>query len=131
MLRAAQAIDKVDYKHIPCNLSPESEADHHAYCCSAVQSRSEGFDFALVDGKIRLSCMKFVVPLLRPGGLLILDNANRYVPNPSAYGFQTAHEPRAVPRSPQWADVLAGLKSWRMGNFTDGIWDTRVWVKPQ
>jgi len=35
------------------------------------------FDLVLVDGRARTSCVRHALPKVRPGGLLILDNADR------------------------------------------------------
>jgi hypothetical protein len=71
-----------------------------------------------------------VIPKLKPGGLLILDNANRYLPNPALGGYATVHEPRSEPRTPAWARLARELESWRQGLLTDRLWDTRVWMRP-
>jgi hypothetical protein len=64
------------------------------------------------------------------GGLLILDNSNRYIPNRQLGGAGAVHEPRSEPRSAVWARILDQLKEGRWINTTDGIWDTRFWIKP-
>jgi hypothetical protein len=130
-LGATKLQAEVDYRHIACEFAETAEPASHPYANAINELPDQSLDFALVDGHIRLTCMRAVLPKLKPGGLLILDNANRYVPNPTWTGhFMTVHEPRREPKSAGWAAVLNELKQWRSLPTTDGIWDTRFWIKP-
>lgn len=42
-------------------------------------SRHSGFDVIVVDGSYRLECAGQAVANLRPGGMIILDNADRFI----------------------------------------------------
>lgn len=121
---------KVDYRHVPCEFGELDEPPTHPYAEAANEFADGSLDFVLVDGMIRETCMRAALPKVRPGGLLVLDNANRYFPNPSLGGYATAHEPRDRPRSEAWARLGRQLETWRWGLLTDRIWDTRVWVRP-
>lgn len=121
---------KVDYRLVPCLLDEQAEPVSHPYAEVAREIADGTIDFALVDGNIRLTCVRLALSKLKPGGLLILDNANRFVPNPHLGGFSTVHEARGEPRSSGWAEVLARLGAWRWLSTTDGIWDTRLWISP-
>jgi predicted O-methyltransferase YrrM len=46
-------------------------------------------DFVLVDGITRQTCVRSSMGKLKPGGLLILDNANLYVPKKYQEGYTT------------------------------------------
>lgn len=121
---------KVDYRHVECLLKESAEPESHPYAEVAGEFADGSLDFALVDGGIRYPCMRRVLPKLKPGGLLILDNANRYVPNLVDGRHTTVHEPRSQPLSDNWRILLEELARWRAMNASDGIWDTRFWVKP-
>jgi hypothetical protein len=63
------------------------------------------FDFICVDGRARNACLRTALRLLRrPGGVLVLDNAQRKKYN------------RAV--------IPAG---WRKSEWNNGVWRTAVW----
>jgi SAM-dependent methyltransferase len=130
MLADAGVAGRVDYRLVPCDLGELGDPPDHPYVLAAEAVTDGSADFVLVDGMIRLPCARLALRKLRPGGLLILDNANRFVPNPSLGRPATIHEPRSEPREPGWVDVLAELARWRAILTTDGIWDTRFWVKP-
>jgi hypothetical protein len=128
---AAKGLSRVvDYRHVPCQLGELDEPQSHPYAEVAAEFADGGLDFALVDGYVRETCMRAVMPKINPGGLLILDNANRFFPNPSLGGYSTSHEPRAEPRTPAWARLARELADWRWVVTTDRIWDTRMWVRP-
>ncbi len=129
-LTEAQVSRKVDYQYIPCECQERDEPVQHPYASAARAIADGSLDFALVDGNIRATCMKEIIPKLKAGGLLILDNANRYLPNHQLGRHTTEHEPRSEPRTPQWARLMHDLKDWRWINTTNGIWETRFWIKP-
>jgi SAM-dependent methyltransferase len=124
-------LKSVDYRLIGCgDCNDQSEPEPHPYGDVIGAFPDRHFDFIIVDGNIRLPCMRRALAKLKPGGLLALDNANRYFPNHFLGGFSTIHEPCAEPPSPGWAELSEKVNSWRWINTTNGIWDTRFWVKP-
>lgn len=66
------------------------------------------FDFALIDGRARKSCALKAIDKLKPGGLLVLDNAERV-------RYQKVHE---------------ALTHWDKLFTTTGLTDTVIWRKP-
>lgn len=129
-LSVEKLVEKVDYRHVLCNVREQDEPIEHPYADVADEFPDGSFDFALVDGRIRLTCMRKALEKIKPGGLLILDNANRYVPNVFLGSNTTVNQPRSVPPNAAWTDLLKQLKDWRWINTSDGIWDTRFWIKP-
>lgn len=90
----------------------------------------ESLDFALVDGAVaRDECAHRVLPLLKQGGVLALDNAERYLPSDSK--IPTARKPGDSSRSDaaSWDDFLAKVASWRHIWTTDGCNCTAIWIK--
>jgi Methyltransferase domain len=71
------------------------------------------FDLVVVDGRARPSCIAQAMPKLKPGGWLLLDNAER----------------------PWYARARALLDAWPMRDFTGpgpyvaSFWQTVVWQK--
>ena len=91
---------------------------------------NNGLDFVLVDGKYRIECTFKVLNKIKPGGLLIIDNINLFLPSDS-------HSPNsrnkcAGPSSKEWLLLANMLSSWRcMCIWTsNGVNDTAIWVKP-
>ncbi|MEI8196419.1 MAG: hypothetical protein WCI73_10960 [Phycisphaerae bacterium] len=125
--------NKVDYRLVACEVAESvavPDPDSHPYADVALELSDNSLDFALVDGRMRSTCMCRAIPKLRPGGLLILDNANRYVPNLTRLGYSTITEPCSEPRGPKWKKLLEGIADWRPIHMSDRIFDTRAWIKP-
>ena len=124
----------------PCEISfrergLQSRVQH---LCKSLDETYEGvagtiphnsLDFALVDGRRRLACTKMVLPKIKPGGILILDNAERYIANRIMGSHSTAISQREQD-DPEWKPVVEELALWRAILTTNRIWDTRIWVKP-
>lgn len=121
---------KVDYRLIEAPSDQMAEPRGHAYAGVADEIQDETLDFALVDGQMRLRCAEKIQAKLKPGGLLVLDGANRYLPNRFEGGFTTIQYTRSEPLNDEWRRLASQLRDWRAMNTSDGLWDTRLWVKP-
>lgn len=66
------------------------------------------FDAAIVDGRLRVLCCKRVAECLVPGGILLLDNAERQ----------------------QYAPAREMLSSWPVIKTNNGLWETHIYRKP-
>ena len=129
-LRGRDLAGKVDYRLVPAPAQQMDEPLDHPYAGVADELADGSLDVVLVDGQMRLRCMQKVLAKLKPGGLLVLDGANRYVPNRFDRGFTTVQIRREEPLTEEWRHVLDGLRDWRWMNTTDGLWDTRLWIRP-
>ncbi len=75
------AITNVDYRLVPLNF-PETEPERPEYdpvpdyvaCCDQLENAS--LDFVVVDGHYRTHCVRHMVPKIKPGGFLLLDDSN-------------------------------------------------------
>jgi predicted O-methyltransferase YrrM len=128
-LRRGKLAAKVDYRLIPAPAEQMAEPVDHPYAGVADEVADRSLDLVLVDGQMRLRCMQRALDKLKPGGLLVLDGANRYVPNRFDGGFTTVQVRQSEPLSEEWQEVLERLRDWRWMNTSDGLWDTRMWVK--
>lgn len=122
--------DKVNYQLVEADGGQMNEPELSPYAHAIDTVADHSLDFAIVDGQMRLRCMQRVMPKLKPTGLLVLDGANRYVPNPLEAGHTTVRIHRSQPLNEEWAEVLNQLADWRAIHTTDMLWDTRMWVKP-
>ena len=101
-----------------CKDSPE-------YVAFANRCEDESLDFALVDGKRRDECMLAAIPKLKPGGVIILDNANWFWPN-----RRSASPPSPTEQKGRWSEVWSAVESWRVVWTTCGVTDTAFFFKP-
>ena len=121
---------KVDYRYVPAAGDQMDEPRDHPYAGVADELESASLDFAIVDGQMRLRCAEKVISKLKPGAIMVIDGANRYLPNRFGTGFSTIQHVRKDPLNAEWEAFLNQVSSWRALHTSDGLWDTRFWVKP-
>lgn len=88
----------------------------------------ESLDFILVDGKYRGACANASIDKISPGGLLILDNADIYLPSESI--TPNARTLDQGPASSEWERFIANIKNWRRVWTCNGISATTLFFKP-
>lgn len=89
---------------------------------------SESFDFCLVDGVARDECALAAISLIKPGGIVIVDDFNRYLPTQTRSPF--SRRPEEGPETERWAVYQDRVKAWRRIRTTNGVTDSALWVKP-
>jgi predicted O-methyltransferase YrrM len=107
----ANKVANVDYHLVPLDheqAEPERAAYAPAprYVCVADAFANQSLDLVLVDGHYRNHCIKRSIPKLRPGGYLIVDDANMW------------RSVQAVPAPEDWKIV---------DDETNGLKTTIVW----
>ncbi len=105
-------------------LGYESDAHRAAYVGAHADLEPASLDFVLVDGEYRDECALRALGLLRSGGLLILDNADTYLPSTSRSPWRVD-----APVTPGWERFVEATRDWRRVWTTNGVWDTAFWVK--
>ena len=106
-------------------LGYESEAHRQAYVGAHADLAPGSLDFVFVDGEYRDDCALRAVELLRPGGLLVLDNAEIYLPSETRSPWRME-----APATPGWEQFAEETRDWRSVWTTNGVWDTAFWFKP-
>jgi predicted O-methyltransferase YrrM len=123
---ADEGITNVDYQCHPRD-EPDATGDRSSYAKVAQLLGDESTDFALVDGLYRDYVTLFLLPKIRPGGMLVVDNVNRYLP--SLTMSPVSLRPPAVPPTEAWERAAAALAGWRRIWTSSGVWDTAIFVK--
>jgi predicted O-methyltransferase YrrM len=121
-----QGLGNVDYILAPRD-QPEDRGDRSEYLQAVAGIGAESIDFAMIDGMYRGYAAQLVMPKIRPGGLMIIDNVNWYLPSRS-------HAPNsrslaAGPAGPVWQEVARDLAQWRTIWTSSGVWDTALFIK--
>jgi predicted O-methyltransferase YrrM len=88
----------------------------------------KSLDIVLVDGIYRAQCVLQSLPLIAAGGILIIDNVNRYLPSRSIAPNSRSME--AGPVDDEWRKVLDLIGEWRFFWTSNGISDTAFYFKP-
>ena len=116
----------VDYQCHPRD-EPEATGDRSSYAQVALLMRDQSLDFALVDGVYRDNVALFLLPKIRSGGMLIIDNVNWYLP--SLTTSPASLRLPAAPATVAWEQAAAELAGWRRIWTSNGVWDTAIFVK--
>lgn len=118
-LMRERGIRNVEYVYRP-------DVDSYARFVEALPDGS--FDFILLDGGERDRLAPTCASKLKIGGLLIVDNANWYLPHatraPGSLG------PQGWPPTARWQVFADAVADWRVIWTSDGVTDTALFVKP-
>ena len=120
-------IDNVDYHFVPLDAE-ESRIKASTYISIIRNFDENSLDFVLVDGLYRDLCAIEALRLVRPGGLIIIDNVNWFLPSksfsPNSRTFQEG------PKGKHWRRFQSATYSWRKIWTTSGVTDTAIFIKP-
>ena len=117
---AAQGLTNISYHH-----TPEAFDGMIRPIEAALDARA---DAVLVDGGERDRAALWAVDRVKPGGAIIIDNVNWYLPHattsPSSVGEH------GEPAGPTWREFLARVQGWRRYWTSNGVWDTVAYFAP-
>jgi predicted O-methyltransferase YrrM len=122
-----QQLDHVTLHHSAVDYS-RGKSDNHRYVQIGAELPPASQDFVLVDGHLRDFCARTALDKVKPGGLLIIDNANWYLSHPTnspASVYSGENESTQV-----WQDVAERLKLWRSIWTSNGVTDTAFFIRP-
>ncbi len=122
---AGKRITNVDFHCHPRDVPEPGERSTYAQAARVFEEQS--IDFALVDGLYRDYVTFFLLPKIRPGGMLVIDNVNRYLP--SLTRSPASLRPSATPATAAWEQVATALAGWRRIWTSNGVSDTAIFVK--
>lgn len=128
--RVNSALDEQGIGSAAVHLA-SSEPDYDPSSSDYVQAISEfgpeTLDVVIVDGKHRSHCALAALPKIAPGGVLLVDNAERYLDHKT-------HSPHSRygrgPLDARWAEFEVLTAGWRKIWTTNGVSDTGLWICP-
>jgi len=125
-------LQEIQVENVTYGLYPKIEGDptgkNSAYVRITDTISIESLNFILVDGVYRAQCTLRSIPLLKPGGILIIDNVNKYLPS-----LSVAPNSRSFSQGPiddDWAQILNLIQPWRKFWTGNGVSDTSIYFKP-
>ena len=128
MLLEKGLMGKVSYHPIP--VTGYDPASEETYVKVADGLQPESLDFCLVDGDLRDACAEAILGKIKPGGGLVVDNVERYIPRERKSSSPNARSMADGYESETWKKVHGRLREWRCIWTSNGITDTALWVKP-
>jgi len=90
----------------------------------------DSIDIVLVDGisKFRDSCALAALPKIRSGGIIMVDDIQRYLPSSSVSPGSIG--PKSDPSTPAWSEFVHETADWNCHWFSSGVTDTAIWERP-
>ena len=88
----------------------------------------ETFDFIVVDGKFRDKIALEAICRLKSKGLLLLDDAERYVPLDTQAPYSYLKTEKTL--GSLWVDFAKKTENWEYLHFSSGVSDTVIYIKP-
>lgn len=122
------ALQQARRDNVTLLLRERRHSQEAEYAGAVLQLPDESLDFVLVDGKDRDRCAVNAVAKLKPGGLLIIDNVERYLPSASRCPY--ARGPLDGYASETWRQFASLTHRWRRIWTSDGVTDTALFFKP-
>ncbi|MDH5674584.1 MAG: class I SAM-dependent methyltransferase [Myxococcales bacterium] len=99
-----------------------------SYLSHASEALSGFADLILVDGQAREHCATWAIGRIRPGGLIVVDNSNWFLPratrSPASVGAC------ADPLNGVWGDFHDQTRDWRCYWTSNGVSDTAIYFAP-
>jgi hypothetical protein len=137
----AEHLTNVDYRLIPHDFEGEGDEQemHRNPVVRAVdQFGDETLDYALVDSAPRGCLSRGIAPKIKHGGLLILDNANWFLPPPPQVQPPAPGSVSAVfgtpgsqtPHHECWPAFVRETAGWQQRWSSNGVQMTLILVKP-
>jgi len=102
--------------------------DDNDYVSQALTFDDNSVDFCLIDGAKRDYCALYMLPKLRKGGILVLDNANLFLPNDSTYSPNSRRMKEGF-STETWQQFAEQASKFRRIWTSNGVWDTVIWIK--
>ncbi|MCJ7626702.1 MAG: class I SAM-dependent methyltransferase [Anaerolineaceae bacterium] len=123
-----KGISNVEYRLRERAEGADAENELPSYVQVVEEIAPESLDFALIDGIYRDLCAVAVSQKVKPGGVIIIDNVNHYLPNSS---FSPNSRTYAQgPISELWGQFMGATEDWRCIWTTNGVSDTAFYFKP-
>lgn len=117
-------LDNVKYILANVNLDKPEKSE---YLSTLLNIPDATIDFVVNDGKIRDWVAHKTIDKLKPGGVYILDNAERYMPN-------DLHLPESIGKgnttTEKWESFIRHTLTWRKIWTLNGVTSTLILFKP-
>jgi len=126
MLQEA-GLTNVDYYLKEKQSGDDAEGFNSGYVAVIANFKGASLDFALVDGIYRSACVLALLDKLKPGGLLVIDNANLHLPCHSH--SPNSRTPEMGPATPAWGEFLKKVEPWKIHWTSNGVSDTAFFYK--
>ena len=122
-----KGIDNVELLYAPLEAKDQSPSE---YVRASAELPKASLDFILVDGRLRDQCTEVAMQLIKPGGMLIIDDAARYIQHD--YCCPQSVMAQNGPPTPLWSKIATELQAQgaKVIWTSDGVTATVVYFMP-
>ena len=108
------------------------DGDHHPNLCAISDQPAGAMHFCLVDGvtELRARCALACLAKLKHGGLVLLDNANWFLPREPKSRAPNSRGAADGYASAELAEFDRRVAGWPCTWTSNGVTDTAIWTKP-
>ena len=104
-----KGIENVELLYAPLEAKDGAKPPYVSIAAESVEGGKASLDFILVDGRLRDQCTGLAMQLIKPGGMLIIDDAARYIQHP--YCCPQSVMAKNGPPTPLWAEIAMELEA--------------------
>ena len=120
-------VHNVEYHYVPIPASANAHVQEAAYLRPVNEALTGSADMILVDGILRDAAAVWALEHVRHGGIVVIDNVNRYLPRATRSPASLGPDGRAP--TERWRAVAATVAGWRQAWFSNGVTDTAVFFR--
>ena len=104
-----EGIQNVELLYAALDAKGQEQPEYIRVAAESAKGGKASLDFVLVDGRLRDQCTEVALQLLKPGGMLIIDDAARYIQH--QYCCPQSVEAQNGPPSLVWAKIVMELEA--------------------
>lgn len=117
----AQGVKNIEYLN-----TSEAAADYVGAADKALGDAKA--DMILVDGIHREKCAIWALEHVKPGGMIVIDNVNWFIPHATFSPPKFGTHPHS--RLPEWQQFIEATKTWRRNWTSNNVSDTAAFFAP-
>lgn len=122
---ATSKVTNVDYVF---KSSQTDKTGRSEYCNYIDTFKNESLHFIVVDGKHRDRVAYRAIEKLESGGILLLDDSERYLAYASKAPYALGEDSTKMTSS--WREFSKQVATWKTQTYTNGVSDTTLFIKP-
>jgi hypothetical protein len=130
--RVSAMLEENNLKNVDYFLKQREQYDAFqgppSYVSGLTEVEDESLDFVMIDGIYRDLCALSSLNKIKPNGILVIDNANHFLPCHSNSPNSRSYGDGA--RGEKWSQFLQSVNIWRFFWTSNGVSDTAIYFKP-
>ena len=125
-----KGVQNVELLFAALEAKGEGQSEYVRVAAESAEGGKAGLDFVLIDGRLRDQCTEVALQLIKPGGMLIIDDVARYIQHD--YCCPQSVMAQNGPPSQLWAKIATELEALgaKVIWTSDGVTATVFYIMP-